>query len=67
MKDEFGVLQALALLTQIGLVIMIPIVLGVYLGNRIDNYLETEPIFLVIFILLGVFFGFKNAYRLLMP
>lgn len=66
MKDNFGVLQALALLSQIGITIIVPVIAGVYLGNKIDVFLGTKAIFLVVFIILGVLVGFRSAYRLLM-
>ncbi|WP_408955201.1 AtpZ/AtpI family protein [Natroniella sp. ANB-PHB2] len=66
MKDQLGILQALSLLSQIGIVILIPIAIGIWIGNRLDNWLGTGALFLAVFVVLGVIVGFRNAYRLLM-
>ena len=39
--------------------------LGVFLGLIIDNYLQTKPLMLIIFIVLGTVVGFYNMYRML--
>ena len=39
--------------------------LGVILGLLIDNYLQTKPLMLIIFIVLGTIVGFYNMYRML--
>ena len=66
MKEEIGILGALALLSQIGITIIIPIIAGVWLGNKLDLWLGTDVIFLIIFTILGVVVGFRNSYRMLM-
>ncbi|MCK8828023.1 AtpZ/AtpI family protein [Natroniella acetigena] len=66
MKNQLGILKALALLSQIGIVILIPIGVGIWVGNKLDDWLGTGALFLAVFVVLGVIVGFKNAYRLLM-
>ena len=39
--------------------------LGVFLGLLIDNYLQTKPLMLIIFIILGIIVGFYNMYKTL--
>ena len=39
--------------------------LGVFLGLMIDNYLQTKPLMLIIFIILGTVIGFYNMYKTL--
>ena len=39
--------------------------LGVFLGLMIDNYLQTKPLMLIIFIVLGTIVGFYNMFRML--
>ena len=41
------------------------IVLGVFLGLMIDNYLQTKPLMLIIFFILGTLVGFFNIYKTL--
>lgn len=65
MKDKMGIIQALALLSQVGISILVPIIAGVWLGNRLDQLLGTAGVFLILGILLGVAVGFNSAYRLI--
>ena len=41
------------------------IALGVFLGLILDNYLQTKPLMLIIFFLLGTLVGFYNMYKTL--
>lgn len=65
-NDRAKILQNLSLLSYIGLMMVVPIVGAVYLGNFLDKKLETGNIFLMIFILLGIAAGFLNVYKILM-
>jgi F0F1-type ATP synthase assembly protein I len=66
MDDKLGIIRALALLSQVGISIIVPIIGGLWLGNKLDQLLGTNGVFLVIGILLGVLTGFKTAYELIM-
>ena len=37
--------------------------LGVFLGLMIDNYLQTKPIMLIIFFIVGTIVGFYNMFK----
>lgn len=63
LKDKNPLLY-LALITQVGLSIITPILLGVFLGNIVDKWLKTESIFTIIFIILGTVAGFMNLLKL---
>ena len=39
--------------------------IGFFLGMLLDNYLQTKPLMLIIFIVLGTIVGFYNMYRML--
>ena len=39
--------------------------LGVFLGLMIDNYLQTKPLMLIIFFIIGTLVGFYNMYKTL--
>ena len=41
------------------------IALGVFLGLVIDNYLQTKPLMLIIFFIIGTLVGFYNMYKTL--
>ncbi|MDO4764774.1 MAG: AtpZ/AtpI family protein [Eubacteriales bacterium] len=57
-------LKALAMLTQMGITMIVPIGLGLFAGVFLDRKLNTAPIFLLIFILLGIVAGFRNIYQM---
>jgi ATP synthase protein I len=52
-------------LSAMGLYLLVALALGVGIGYYLDRWLGTAPWFLVIFILAGLFAGFRNMYRLL--
>lgn len=63
-KDNRNVFKNLALITQIGLSMVIPIIIGVYLGGFIDDKVGTKMVFKLIFLLLGVATAFVNLFKL---
>ncbi len=66
-KDKSGwgaSLAPLTLITQLGLTMAIPIVLGAMAGHWLDVKFGTEAIFSVILILLGIAGGIAGAWRL---
>jgi len=60
-----NVLVALSLVTELGLAVAIPIVLGVVVGNYVDKHLGTRGLAIVAGVLFGVASGGYNAYRLI--
>jgi len=65
-KDKPGMgsgLEALTLITQLGLTIAVPIVLGAVAGHWLDGKLGTGMIFFLILLCLGIAGGFVGAYR----
>ena len=59
-------MKNLVLVTQVGISLVTPILLGAILGIYIDKYLTTRWLFSLIFIVLGIISGFYNTYRLIM-
>jgi predicted F0F1-ATPase subunit len=55
-------LEAFTVISQTGLMIVIPIVLGAAAGHWLDEKLGTEIIFFVILLLFGIAAGFYGAY-----
>ncbi|MBM7557017.1 AtpZ/AtpI family protein [Halanaerobacter jeridensis] len=66
MNDKMNFLKALALISQVGITMIVPVIAGVWLGNYLDELLHTNLIFLLVGVILGVSAGFRNAYRLIM-
>lgn len=54
-----------SLISQIGIMILIPIVGCMFIGKFIDSKLNTSPIFLLIFIVLGIGGAFMSVYKTL--
>ena len=65
-KNKSGMgsgLEALTLITQLGLTIAVPIVLGAVAGHWLDGKFGTGMIFFLILMCLGIAGGFVGAYR----
>lgn len=56
-------LEAIALMSQLGLTIATPIVLGALAGNWLDKKLDTGMIFMILLLLIGIAAGISGAYR----
>jgi uncharacterized membrane protein SirB2 len=63
MKMDKGVFETLALISQLGLSMIVPIVLCTYVGVWLEGKV-TFP-FTIIFIILGILAGVRNVYALL--
>ena len=63
MKVSF--FRYLGLITQLGLVIIAAIAIGLFIGVFLDNKLGSEFLFTVVFSIFGVIGGFKAAYQLI--
>lgn len=59
--------KALALITQLGFSMLVPIAFCLYVGVKLDEYFGTSPILLFVFILLGVGAGFRSVYMITRP
>lgn len=59
-------MKNLVLITQLGITLISPILLGLWIGAQIDKWLNLNGIFSVILMLIGVISGFLNAYKLIM-
>ncbi len=71
MGDILGVfrwkdLQGLALVGQLGLVIVGPALVGVWLGSFLANYVGHTIILVIVGMLLGLIGGSMRAYKILM-
>ena len=65
-NNKFKIYENLALITQIGLIMIVPILLSIFIGKFIDDKLGTGNIFLFIFIIIGVSASFINLYKVAM-
>ena len=63
-KRKGRILENLALVSYIGIVMVTPILIGLFLGKWLDSKLNTQPIFLFVFIVIGVIAAFLNLFKI---
>ncbi len=68
-KDENykDILKNLGLISQLGISMISPILLGVFIGGRLGDWLGGKSFFVITFIILGVGAGFISVYKLTSP
>jgi len=54
-------------LAGIGFFIGISIILGVFAGRWLDSKFNSEPVFLITGLILGIMIAFYGVYRMLVP
>ncbi|MCR5517300.1 MAG: AtpZ/AtpI family protein [Lachnospiraceae bacterium] len=62
-KEIRQLAKMLSLITQIGISMMTPIFLCIFVGYKIDEHFNTS--FTIIFLILGFLAGIRNCYILL--
>lgn len=55
-------LRSLAMVSSMGISVVLAIGIGVWFGLTLDRWLNTTPWFFYIFLLIGIAAGFKNIY-----
>ena len=61
------IIKALSLITQLGISMLVPIAMCLIIGKLIDSALGTSPLFILIFIFLGIGAGFRSVYFITKP
>lgn len=64
MKNKNKILQNLALVSQIGISMFVPIFICIFIGKFLDEKLGTGAIFLAIFTILGIISAFMSLYKI---
>nr|WP_317357442.1 AtpZ/AtpI family protein [uncultured Tyzzerella sp.] len=59
MKNDF---QGYAIYSQFGFIIITTVLIGIYFGKKLDAIFNTQPIFLLTFIILAIITGFINFF-----
>ena len=55
----------MTLMSQVGITMVANIVVGLFIGKYLDQWLHTSPLFLLLFIFIGFFSGIKSVYLLI--
>lgn len=61
-RDRSKIASAYALLSQIAIQVLVIMVMMFFLGKWLDSKFDTSPLFLLLFILLGMISAFKSIY-----
>jgi F0F1-type ATP synthase assembly protein I len=63
-NDKSRIFQNLALISQIGISMAVPILGGIFIGNFLDNKFNTGVVFLIIFAVIGIISAFISLFRI---
>ena len=61
-KERKSILRAFALITYMGVSVVICVGLGIFIGWLLDRWLGTTPWLLMVFSVLGIFAAIKAMY-----
>lgn len=59
-KREIG--RAYTLITQIGIQMIVTILICLFAGKKLDEFFGVAPLFILVFLLLGILSCFKSIY-----
>ncbi len=63
-RSRFNSVKALALLTQIGIGMFVPIFVMLIIGIKLDKYFDTAPKILITFLIMGIVVSFRNLFKI---
>ena len=55
----------MTLMSQVGITMVANIMVGLFIGKYLDQWLHTSPLFLLLFIFIWFFSGIKSVYLLI--
>ncbi len=61
MKKDHIIWKSLATISQMGIAMMVPILIGLFIGIKLDGWLSTNCWFFI-FLMAGILAAFRNAY-----
>lgn len=64
-KQDKSLFRQLGEVSAIGFELCISVVAGLVIGDYIDNFFKTTPLFTIIFIIIGFSGGVLNIFRLI--
>jgi F0F1-type ATP synthase assembly protein I len=64
MKLNNDILKALGLINHIAIAMMVPIIICLFIGVYLDNKFDKSPLFLSIFLVIGIAASFRNLYMM---
>ena len=64
MKVNREIMKSIALINQIAISMMVPIIGCIFLGILLDRWLGTSPLFIIIMVFLGMGAAFVSLYKI---
>ena len=61
-----SIVRYFALISQIGLQFVLSVLLGLFIGTKIDDICHSSPLFFIIGILVGIIGGGIGVYKLIL-
>ncbi len=61
-ENKRQLFQSLAMVSSMGISVVLAIAIGVWFGLTLDRWFGTKPWFFYIFLFIGIAAGFKNVY-----
>lgn len=61
-EEDRKLIRMLGVLSTVGLTLVFATVIGLFIGLKLDQWLGTSPWFSGLFLLLGIFAGFRNLF-----
>ena len=63
-EDKRQLFKSLGFLSSVGISLVAAILIGLAMGVYLDRWLDTQPMFTLIMLAIGVMSGFRNVYIL---
>jgi len=63
-EDKRQLFKSLGFLSSVGISLVASILIGLAMGVYLDKWLETQPLFTLVMLVIGVISGFRNVYIL---
>jgi ATP synthase protein I len=61
-KETIEMYKELAYYSSLGISVALSIFIGLFIGLFLDKWLDTKPVFMFIFLGVGIAAGFRNLY-----
>ena len=63
-EEKKSLLKTLGMVSTMGISFAVAIVIGIFVGRKLDDWLGTTPWFFFIFLFFGIVAGFRNMFIL---
>ena len=63
-KNRRELYKSMGFLSSVGISLVASILIGLFMGIYLDDWLDTRPLFTLIMLLIGIISGFRNIYIL---